>query len=231
MTQYKVLQKQVKKELKLARLNYKDKVEYMLSTGKSCSAWEGVKSMVGMHFKKRHTSLDGKLDLDLSNDLNFFYNRFNSHDFSQELVFKNASLEQNSVNVDKDMVLKLFRGIRERTSPGLDGIGGHILKNCAVQLADIFCFIFRNSLCLYKVPHLWKESIIVPMPKNNVPKSLNEYRPVALTSLIMKIFERIVKDALLTMVQANRCTSVCLQVRQGCRRHHKHSVKYDFFTS
>ncbi len=30
VTQYKVLQKQVKKELKLARLNYKDKVEYIL---------------------------------------------------------------------------------------------------------------------------------------------------------------------------------------------------------
>jgi len=35
MTQYRVLQKQVKKELKLAKLNYKDKVENMLSTGNS----------------------------------------------------------------------------------------------------------------------------------------------------------------------------------------------------
>lgn len=60
--------------------------------------------------KKCHISLDGKLDFDLSNNLNvFFYNRFNIHNFSQELaVFKNADLEQNSVNVDKDMVLKVF---------------------------------------------------------------------------------------------------------------------------
>ena len=41
------------------------------------------------------------------------------------------------------------------------------------------------------------------MPKNQAPKSLNDYRPVALTSLIMKVFERIVKEALLTAVQAD----------------------------
>lgn len=204
VTQYKVLQKQVKRELKLARLNYKDKVEHMLSTGNTRPAWEGVKSMMGMNSKKSHISLNGKPDVDLSNDLNVFYNRFNIHDFSQERdVFKNAIIEQNIVNVDKDMVLKLFRGVRERTSPGPDGIGGRIIKNCAVQLADIFCFIFNKSLCLHKVPRIWKESIIVPVPKNNVPKSLNEFRPIALTSLIMKSFERIVKDALMTMVQAN----------------------------
>lgn len=72
VTQYKVLQKQVKKELKLARLNYKDKVEYMFSTGNSRSAWEGVKSMMGMHSKKCNISFDGKLDFDLANDLNVF---------------------------------------------------------------------------------------------------------------------------------------------------------------
>ncbi len=39
-----------------------------------------------------------------------FYNRFNVHNFSQELAaFKNVSFEQNSVNVDKDS-LKTFPG-------------------------------------------------------------------------------------------------------------------------
>lgn len=173
--------------------------------------------MMGMNSKKFYISLDGKLDFDLSNDLNVFYNRFNSHDFRQELaVFNNGALDQSRVNVDKDMVLKLFRGVRERKSPGPDGIWGRILKNCAEQLADIFCFIFKMSLNLHKVPRLWKESIIVPVPKNKVPKSLNEYRPLALASLIMKTFERM-KDALLTTEQANLSqASVCLQVRQGC---------------
>ncbi len=94
MTQNKVLQKQVKKELKLAWLSYKKKVEYMFSTGNSRSAWEGLKSMMGMHSKKCYISLDGKLDFDLANDFNVFYNRFNVHNFSQELsAFKNVSFK------------------------------------------------------------------------------------------------------------------------------------------
>ncbi len=37
-------------------------------------------------------------------------------------------------------------------------------------------------------------SVIIPVPKNNKPSCLNDYRPVALTSIIMKVFERLVKN-------------------------------------
>ncbi len=46
------------------------------------------------------------------------------------------------------------------------------------------------------------------MPKNNVPQCLNESRPVALTSLILKTFERVVKDKLLSMVRTRQFRSV-----------------------
>lgn len=51
------------------------------------------------------------------------------------------------------------------------------------------------------VPALWKESIIVPVAKIPSPKGLNDYRPVALTSLVMKGLEKIVKKSLLAMSQ------------------------------
>ena len=44
---------------------------------------------------------------------------------------------------------------------------------------------------------MWKKSIIRPIPKNNKPKTLNDYRPVALTSIVMKCLERIVLKFLL----------------------------------
>ncbi|KAI3365905.1 hypothetical protein L3Q82_000736 [Scortum barcoo] len=40
----------------------------------------------------------------------------------------------------------------------------------------------------------FKETIIVPVPKKTKILSLNDYRPVALTSTIMKCFERLVKS-------------------------------------
>ena len=38
---------------------------------------------------------------------------------------------------------------------------------------------------------MWKTSCIVPIPKIKCPAELNDYRPVALTSHIMKTLERL----------------------------------------
>ncbi len=47
------------------------------------------------------------------------------------------------------------------------------------------------SLPLWFPPPL-KKSIIIPVPKNSKPSCLNDYRPVALTSTVMKVFERLI---------------------------------------
>lgn len=44
---------------------------------------------------------------------------------------------------------------------------------------------------------MWKQAEIIPVPKVNKPKTLNDFRPVALTSLLMKAFEKLVKKELL----------------------------------
>lgn len=80
---------------------------------------------------------------------------------------------------------RTFWNTKERKSFGPDGFGGRIVKNYAEQLANIFCFIFSASVELHRVPGIWKDSVVVP-----VPKIINDYRPVALTSLIIKTFEK-----------------------------------------
>ncbi len=59
-------------------------MEDLLWSNYSCPAWEGVKSMMGMQNKRGTISLDDKSDLDISNELNTFFNRFNIYDFSTE---------------------------------------------------------------------------------------------------------------------------------------------------
>ncbi|MED6243598.1 hypothetical protein ATANTOWER_023241 [Ataeniobius toweri] len=99
----------------------------------------------------------------------FFNNCFNVHDFSEEVSgFGDSLLNsiQNNFSVDRDRVLKLFWGVKEKKGSGSDCIGGVIFKSCAFQLADMFCFIFQMSLKLQKVPSLWTDSIIVAIPKS-----------------------------------------------------------------
>ncbi|GBM15332.1 RNA-directed DNA polymerase from mobile element jockey [Araneus ventricosus] len=54
-----------------------------------------------------------------------------------------------------------------------------------------FPFI-REVFSISYIPEEWKHSIIVPVPKPNKDKSkMNSYRPIALTSIFSKFFERI----------------------------------------
>ncbi|KAI5611074.1 gastrula zinc finger protein XlCGF28.1-like [Silurus asotus] len=60
------------------------------------------------------------------------------------------------------------------------------------KLADVFTDIFNISLSSNIVPTCLKTTTIVPVPKKSTVSCLNDYRPVALTSIVMKCFERLV---------------------------------------
>ncbi|KAI3358821.1 hypothetical protein L3Q82_015218, partial [Scortum barcoo] len=62
-------------------------------------------------------------------------------------------------------------------------------------------WIFNLSLQIGRVPTLWKTSRIVPVPKKNRPSELNDFRPVALTSHLMKTLERLFLSLLRPQVQ------------------------------
>ena len=59
-------------------------------------------------------------------------------------------------------------------------------------MAPVFSDIFNMSLESGIVPSCFKVATIIPVPKKAKVKSLNDYRPVALTSVAMKTFEKIV---------------------------------------
>lgn len=84
----------------------------------------------------------------------------------------------------------------KRTNPrraaGPDNIPGRALRVCSSELADVFMDIYNLSLAQALVPTCFKSTIIVPLPKKNTVACLNDYRPVALTPIVMKCFERIV---------------------------------------
>ena len=56
------------------------------------------------------------------------------------------------------------------------------------------------SLIESVIPTCFKQSTIVPLPKNTKATCLNDYRPVALTSVAMKCFERLVMAHINTII-------------------------------
>ncbi|TWW64024.1 putative RNA-directed DNA polymerase from transposon BS [Takifugu flavidus] len=76
-----------------------------------------------------------------------------------------------------------------------------LLQTCAAELGEPLQRVFNLSLELGKVPTLWKTSCIIPVPKKNRPSELNDFRPVALTSHLMKTLERLFLNLLRPQVQ------------------------------
>ena len=105
--------------------------------------------------------------------------------------------------ITADEVRRIFNKIDSKRAPGPDQISGRVLQKCSEQLSPIFCQLFQKSLDTHYIPKAWKSSLIVPVPKVAKPSVLNDYRPVALTSIIMKSLERIVLKHILKDVQWN----------------------------
>ena len=91
-------------------------------------------------------------------------------------------------------VSKTFKHVNPRKAAGPDGIPNRMLiRACADQLADVFTGIFNLSLSQSAVPTCFRMATIVPVPKKAKVTELNDYLLMALTSVIMKCFDRLGK--------------------------------------
>ncbi len=196
----KVLYKQAKytleKEIRVAKRNYSDKLRIQFSSSDSASVWKGMK-----YFTNYKTPSPSTVEnQQLADDLNVFCCRFEKtphtrpeHLSTQPLTPPATPLSPTpALKISEDDVRQVFIKNKRRKAPGPDGVSPACLKSCADQLAPIFTQIFNRSLELCEVPSCFKRSTIIPVPKKPKITGLNDYRPVALTSVVMKSFERLV---------------------------------------
>ncbi|KAI3372555.1 hypothetical protein L3Q82_023030 [Scortum barcoo] len=113
---------------------------------------------------KKKISSAEVMSASLPDELNTFYARFEST--SPAVEVQKAQEDHCPPVISRADVCRTLKRINTRKAPGPDGIPGRALK----------------------------ETTIVPVPKKTKILSLNDYRPVALTSTIMKCFERLVKS-------------------------------------
>ena len=102
--------------------------------------------------------------------------------------------------VDESVVKRMFERLNSRKAAGPDNVSPCLLKQCAGQLSGVFTYIFNVSLSQCIVPQCFKNSTIIPVPKKCSVSCLNDYRPVALTSVVMKTVERLVLQFLKSII-------------------------------
>lgn len=83
---------------------------------------------------------------------------------------------------------------------GPDSIPARVLKLCAMELSPVLYSLMHESYSTARWPTLWKKSTIIPLPKKPRPSELNHYRPVALTPIASKCYEKLILHNILSTV-------------------------------
>ena len=86
---------------------------------------------------------------------------------------------------------------------GPDRVENRIMKESSEEMAPVLHQIFRKSLDETEVPERWKEAEITPIHKGGSKALMANFRPVALTSAVCKVMEKIICSAILLFLNTN----------------------------
>ena len=187
---YKKAKYEVQKGICGAKIEYKWKLENQFLANNTRAVRKGMQTTTG--YKKCSTTSCN--DPQLPDNLNEFYSHFdhqNTTPVTASPPDPATPLPPPSI-VEESAVKKLFRKQNSRKATGPDKVSTSMLKHCADQLSPVFTDIFNTSLQLSKVPHCFKTSVIIPVPKKLKVTSMNDYRLVALTFEVTEVFECLV---------------------------------------
>ena len=78
-------------------------------------------------------------------------------------------------------------------SPGPDDLPSRLLKEFACEFSIPVTDIFNSSLKEGKIPQVWKDATIAPIPKE-MPATISKLRPISLTAHLAKVCEEFVSE-------------------------------------
>lgn len=93
---------------------------------------------------------------------------------------------------------------KKDSAPGKDAITYSMLKHLPIQAKNVLLQVYNRLFTDPNIPPSLKETIIVPICKpGKPPHDPNSYRPIALTSCLLKIFETLMASRLERVYELN----------------------------
>jgi hypothetical protein len=100
------------------------------------------------------------------------------------------------VSFDRESILRKLQTIKPTSCPGPDNISPSILRNCSHPLSFPLSLLMEQSFHSSTLPCDWRTAYITPIHKSGNRLEANNYRPISLTSSVVKIMESIIVDRL-----------------------------------
>ncbi len=109
----------------------------------------------------------------------------------------------DTVKIDPSDVMTAIKEMPNHSAAGPDGIPSMLLKNCAKELSEPLSIFFQKSIDEGVMPPIFKSAAVVPIHKGGDKNLPSNYRPISLTPIITKVFERIVRKAMVAYLEDN----------------------------
>ena len=114
-----------------------------------------------------------------------------------------AETKLENISFNREDILSKIDSLSSGAAAGPDGIPAILLKKCKHSLVDGLEIIFRKFLNDGNIPDMMKLAFVIPVHKGGSRGLPANFRPVSLTSHIMKTFERVVREVLVCHLEAN----------------------------
>jgi len=141
-------------------------------------------------------------DLDIAQSFNtYFASVFTREDISNipkptDIFVHPDDRKLTDVSFSQEDIDKELDKLRIDKAAGADGLSPRLLLEIKREISYPLFILFRKSLDDASVPDDWKCANVCPIFKKGNRNLAENYRPVSLTSQICKIFEAVIRDAL-----------------------------------
>ena len=110
---------------------------------------------------------------------------------------------KNFLDVAEDDIIAAIDELSNNSAAGPDGFPAVMLKKLKHVLAKPLLAIWRQSLDEGICPNQAKQSTITPLHKGKSTAHAANYRPVTLTSHLVKIFEKVLRKHVVSHLEKN----------------------------
>ena len=114
-----------------------------------------------------------------------------------------AATKLSDIQFTKDDMESVIDELSCTAAAGMDGFPAILLKKCKAQLALPLTLFWRSCLDDGYIPLRLKKSIITPIHKGESRAATVNYRPIALTSHLIKLFEKILRRHIVKFMDEN----------------------------
>ena len=111
------------------------------------------------------------------------------------------------IHFTEDDIQRACADLSSRSAAGSDGVPATLLKICRKPLSRPLLIFWRKSLDEGVIPSDLLLAVICPVHKGGSRAEPKQFRPVALTSHIIKVFERVVRRELVQYLEDNSLMS------------------------